>query len=184
MASTTSSTAGNGVKGTGDASAPSPNLIKRLQSELLTFMSSPTPGISAFPSEGAQGPDMMNWNATIAGPSDTDYADKTFKLTIAYPTNYPYAPPVVRFRTPVYHPNIDFSGRICLSILDKVNGEGGWSAALNTANVLLCVQSLLGEPNPSSPLNAEAARLWETDREEYKRKVQARHQEPEEVNNA
>jgi ubiquitin-conjugating enzyme E2 C len=48
----------------------------------------------------------------------------------------------VLFKTPIYHPNIDFSGRICLDILkDK------WSAIYNVQTVLLSLQSLLGEPN-------------------------------------
>jgi len=111
----------------------------------MALMTSPTPGISAFPASGA---DMLHWNATVSGPADTVYAGKTFKLTIAFPPTYPYTPPEVLFKTPVYHPNIDFAGRICLSILNKVHEDGGWSAALNTGNVLLSIQSLLGEPNP------------------------------------
>ncbi|KAH9826325.1 ubiquitin-conjugating enzyme E2-C [Teratosphaeria destructans] len=169
-----------GPKTAASASNPTTNsnVIKRLQSELLTLMTSPTPGISAFPSSTT----MTTWDATITGPSDTVYAAKTFKLTLAYPPNYPYAPPEVLFKTPVYHPNVDFSGRICLSVLERKNEEGvGWSAALNTGMLLLSIQSLLGEPNPASPLNAEAGRLWEEDKEEYKRKVEARHQEPEEL---
>jgi len=108
-------------------------------------MTSPTPGLSAFPSNT----DITKWNATVTGPTDTPYADLTFKLTLAYPSNYPYAPPEVLFKTPVYHPNVDMSGRICLDIL-KPGGqgkEGAWSAVLNTSSVLLSIQSLLGEPN-------------------------------------
>ncbi|KAF7845869.1 hypothetical protein BT93_L0233 [Corymbia citriodora subsp. variegata] len=120
------------------------NVVKRLQSELMTLMTSPTPGISAFPTN-----DMTKWNATISGPSGTPYENLTFKLTLSYPANYPIAPPEVLFKTPIYHPNVDFSGRICLDIL-KTGGqgrEGAWSAALNTGSVLLSIQSLLGEPN-------------------------------------
>jgi ubiquitin-protein ligase len=85
---------------------------------------------------------MSLWTATIEGPTATPYDSLTFKLTFDFPTNYPYAPPVVLFKTPIYHPNVDFSGRICLDILkDK------WSAVYNIGTVLLSLQSLLGEPN-------------------------------------
>lgn len=113
--------------------------MARLQTELMQLMTSSAPGISAFPS--ADG-DLLSWTATIEGPDDTPYAKLSLKLSFAFPSNYPYAPPTVLFTTPIYHPNVDFSGRICLDILkDK------WTAAYNIQTVLLSLQSLLGEPN-------------------------------------
>ncbi|RMY45382.1 hypothetical protein D0865_09952 [Hortaea werneckii] len=132
---------------------PSPH-DNSLQSELMTLMTQPTTGISAFPS----GSDMTHWNATLQGPTETPYADKTFKLTLAYPHNYPYAPPEVLFKTPIYHPNVDFSGRICLDILKPAGSgkeEGAWTAL-----------------------------LWDSDKVEFKRKVDARHLEPAEMEEA
>lgn len=115
------------------------NFHTRLQNELMELMLSSTPGISAFPSSPS---DLLSWTATIAGPAETPYASLVLKLSFAFPQNYPYAPPMVLFMTPIYHPNVDFSGRICLDILkDK------WSAVYNVRSVLLSLQSLLGEPN-------------------------------------
>lgn len=126
--------------------------------------------ISAFPTTSAN---MLHWTATIVGPSETPYENLTLKLTFSFPNNYPFAPPEVLFTTPIYHPNIDFSGRICLDILkDK------WSAVHNVQSVLLSLQSLLGEPNCKSPLNGEAAGLWERgDIDEYTKRVLTRHGE-------
>ncbi|KAK1767103.1 ubiquitin-conjugating enzyme/RWD-like protein [Phialemonium atrogriseum] len=149
-----------------------PNAAKRLQTELMQLMTSAAPGISAFPS--ADG-DLLMWGATIEGPEDTPYSGLTFKLSFEFPSNYPYAPPTVLFRTPIYHPNVDFSGRICLDILkDK------WTAAYNIQTVLLSLQSLLGEPNNASPLNGEAAELWDNDPAVFKTKVMDRHKDIEE----
>ncbi|PHH84817.1 hypothetical protein CDD83_1332 [Cordyceps sp. RAO-2017] len=148
------------------------SVTKRLQTELMQLMTSPTPGISAFPSADGN---MLSWTATIQGPDDTPYAGLTFKLGFVFPSNYPYAPPAVLFKTPIYHPNVDFSGRICLDILkDK------WTPAYNIQTVLLSLQSLLGEPNNASPLNGEAAELWDKDPQEFKNKVVARHRDIEE----
>lgn len=101
-------------------------------------MTKPTPGITAFPDDE----NMTKWTATIDGPADTPYANLVFKLSMEFANNYPYSPPTVLYKTPIYHPNVDFSGRICLDILkDK------WSAIYNITTVLLSLQSLLGEPN-------------------------------------
>ncbi|KAK4116174.1 hypothetical protein N656DRAFT_774372 [Canariomyces notabilis] len=148
---------------------PAQNAAKRLQTELMQLMTSPAPGVSAFPSADGN---LLSWRATIEGPADTPYSGLTFKLSFEFPSNYPYSPPTVLFRTPIYHPNVDFSGRICLDILkDK------WTAAYNTQTVLLSLQSLLGEPNNTSPLNGEAAELWDKDPALFKTKVLARHKD-------
>lgn len=111
----------------------------RLQSELMQLMMSSTPGISAFPDADGN---LLNWTATMIGPEGTYYEGLKFKLSFNFPASYPYTPPTVLFKTPIYHPNVDFSGRICLDILkDK------WSAVYNVQSVLLSLQSLLGEPN-------------------------------------
>ncbi|KAF2091313.1 ubiquitin-conjugating enzyme E2 [Saccharata proteae CBS 121410] len=144
------------------------NVTKRLQTELMTLMMSPSPGISAFPDES----NFLCWTGTIAGPADTPYAGLTLKLSFTFPANYPYEPPTVVFKTPIYHPNIDFSGRICLDILKEK-----WSAVYNVQSVLLSLQSLLGEPNNASPLNGQAAELWDSNMEEFKRLVLARHRD-------
>ncbi|KAI9040132.1 putative ubiquitin conjugating enzyme (UbcK) [Aspergillus affinis] len=148
-------------------------VFNSLQAELMQLMLSPSPGISAFPDADGN---LLSWTATITGPADTPYDGLKLKLSFAFPSNYPYAPPTVLFKTPIYHPNFDFSGRICLDILkDK------WSAVYNVQSVLLSLQSLLGEPNNASPLNAQAAELWDTDQEEFKRHVLARHRDIEDI---
>ncbi|KAI9817198.1 MAG: Ubiquitin-conjugating enzyme E2 11 [Pycnora praestabilis] len=148
------------------------SVTKRLQTELMQLMMSTTPGISAFPDgEG----NLLSWTGTISGPADTYYEGLAFKVSFAFPSNYPYHPPTVLFKTPIYHPNVDFSGRICLDILkDK------WSAVYNVQSVLLSLQSLLGEPNNASPLNGQAAELWDKDPVEYKKLVLSRHRDVDE----
>ncbi|XP_035585117.1 ubiquitin-conjugating enzyme E2 C-like isoform X3 [Zalophus californianus] len=83
------------------------------------------------------------------------YEDLRYKLSLEFPSGYPYNVPTVKFLTPCYHPNVDTQGNICLDILkDK------WSALYDVRTILLCIQSLLGEPNIDSPLNTHAAELW------------------------
>lgn len=75
----------------------------------------------------------------------------------------------------MWHPNVDMRGNICLDILKE-----NWSAVYNVQTILLSLQSLLGEPNNKSPLNAQAAQLYEKDPEQYKKLLMQRYQDPEE----
>ncbi|RKO97740.1 hypothetical protein CXG81DRAFT_1264, partial [Caulochytrium protostelioides] len=84
------------------------------------------------------------------------YAGGTFRLRLRVPERYPFVPPMVVFVTPVYHPNIDPEGRICLDVL-KLPPAGGWRPSLTLGVVLAAVRQLLREPNPSDPLRAEVA---------------------------
>ena len=43
----------------------------------------------------------------------------------------------------------------------------------SVASILQSVQSLLCDPNPASPANSEAARLWSSDKKEYRKRVRA-----------
>ncbi|KAL8443942.1 hypothetical protein Emed_006485 [Eimeria media] len=58
-------------------------------------------------------------------------------------------------------------GNICLDIL-----QTQWSPIYDISAILTSIQSLLSDPNPSSPANQEAARLYAENRREYNRRVQ------------
>lgn len=125
---------------------------KRLNSELTSLILDPVPGVSAFP----DGDDLLSWKSTIKGPDNSYYVGMEFSLHMQFQPNYPIAPPTVKFVTPIFHPNIDMSGNICLDILkDK------WSPTYTVSTILLSIQSLLETPNNDSPLNNQAAQLWD-----------------------
>nr|GBL54609.1 Ubiquitin-conjugating enzyme E2 [Araneus ventricosus]GBL54672.1 Ubiquitin-conjugating enzyme E2 [Araneus ventricosus] len=96
------------------------------------------------------------------GPPDSPYQGGVFFLSIRFPKNYPFKPPKVKFTTKIYHPNIDNNGNICLDILDTA-----WSPALTVPKVLLSVCSLMCDPYPNSPLRAEIAWIYKTNRKMY-----------------
>ncbi|KAJ3215866.1 acetyl-coenzyme-A carboxylase [Dinochytrium kinnereticum] len=147
--------------------APAAAVMKRLQSELMQLMVTVNPihialinlilaqmngvsGVSAFPDPE----NILNWYGTIAGPAGTVYEGLSYKLSLKFPTNYPFTAPTIRFESPIFHPNVDTVGNICLDIL-KVGGifpfplanadaQEKWSAIYNVQTVLLSLQSLLG----------------------------------------
>ena len=62
------------------------------------------------------------------------YAGLTFKISISFPLNYPYAAPIIRFDTPCYHPNVDIvGGAICLDILQ---------VTFNILRMMICIINL------------------------------------------
>ena len=131
--------------------------FKRLQED-------PPSGVSGAPSDN----NIMLWNAVIFGPSDTPFEDGTFKLTIDFTEEYPNRPPIVKFKSKMFHPNVYADGSICLDIL-----QNRWSPTYDVSAILTSIQSLLDEPNPNSPANSVAAQLYQENRREYEKRVVA-----------
>ncbi|KAF7721088.1 Ubiquitin-conjugating enzyme E2 2 [Apophysomyces ossiformis] len=109
---------------------------------------------------------IMLWNAVIFGPADTPFEDGTFKLVLQFDETYPNKPPQVKFVSKMFHPNVYANGELCLDIL-----QNRWSPTYDVAAILTSIQSLLHDPNPNSPANAEAANLYRENRKEYVRRV-------------
>ncbi|THG22601.1 hypothetical protein TEA_013610 [Camellia sinensis var. sinensis] len=99
-------------------------------------------------------------------PDDTPWDGGTFKLTLQFTEDYPNKPPTVRFVSRMFHPNIYADGSICLDIL-----QNQWSPIYDVAAILTSIQSLLCDPNPNSPANSEAARMFSENKREYNRRV-------------
>jgi len=135
---------------------------RRLIRDFQRLQKDPPFGVNGAPEEN----DIMKWTAVIFGPTDTPWEGGTFKLTLDFSEEYPNKPPKVKFVTKMFHPNIYADGSICLDILSNQ-----WSPSYDVASVLTSIQSLLCDPNPLSPANHEAARLFQENRKEYNRKV-------------
>lgn len=55
---------------------------------------------------------------------------------------------------------------LCMDII-----QDQWSPCHNICSILTSIQSLLTDPNPSSPANPEAAQLFLTHPKDYNRRV-------------
>ena len=93
---------------------------------------------------------------------------RNLSVKITINSDYPHKPPIVKFLTPMFHPNIYRNGNICLDIL-----QDKWSPVYDIKSVLLSIQSLLTDPNPDSPANTEASQLYTNNRKEYNKKVKS-----------
>lgn len=129
---------------------------KRILKELDIYYKSPSTSVSHL--APASDSDLFNLSATLAGPAGTPYETGLFKLTIALPSTYPNAPPVLLFspQTPCCHPNVNFkTGEICLDLLKQ-----SWTPAYGIVSTLEAVGMLLQSGGDAeSPLNLEVAKL-------------------------
>lgn len=132
--------------------------VKRIQRELADITLDPPPNCSA----GPKGDNIYDWVGTILGPKGTVYQGGVFFLEITFPSDYPFKPPKVVFRTRIYHCNINSQGQICLDIL-----KDNWSPAFTVSKVLLSVTALLTDCNPADPLVGNIAQQFLSNREEH-----------------
>ena len=58
-----------------------------------------------------------NWTKFPVKKSDTPYQDAKFKIQMDFTTDFPFKPPVILFKTKIYHPNVSEEGAICLAML-------------------------------------------------------------------
>ena len=166
---------------------------KRLMRDFKRLQNDPPAGVSGAPLDN----NVMIWQAVIFGPDETSWEGGTFRLLLEFSEDYPNKPPTVRFLSKIFHPNVYADGKICLDILQNqwspiydiaaILTSSAWSSCCidllvpATLSHLLfpppslstSVQSLLSDPNPASPANAEASQLYERDRREYNKRVRA-----------
>lgn len=99
------------------------------------------------------GDDLTHLRGQFRGPPDTPYEGGTFYVDIKIPSEYPFRPPMMKFDTKIWHPNVSSqTGAICLDTLSSQ-----WSPVLTIKNALISLQSLLSTPEPKDPQDAEVA---------------------------
>lgn len=155
-------------------------LAQRVFIELRNIHRAEVPFISAVPVGDA----LDKILACIEGPPGTPYQGGTFWITVRITESQP---PSMRFHTRIYHPNIDYTGKICADyagwwqdakMLNKEPTRGSlrrelpWFSehatnhySLGALLVALC--GLLASPNIEDPLVPEIAEKYVIDYNSY-----------------
>lgn len=111
---------------------------------------------------------MQEFYVRFKGPDETPFQGGTWKVHVELPDQYPYKSPSIGFVNRIFHPNIDeLSGSVCLDVINQT-----WSPMFDMINIFeVFLPQLLRYPNPTDPLNGEAAALLMREPECYDAKV-------------
>ncbi|KAJ6110000.1 hypothetical protein N7486_002235 [Penicillium sp. IBT 16267x] len=139
------------------------NRMRRIGKELADIHADTKSQISAAPVNEQE--DITHLRGSFPGPPGTPYEGGTYNIDIRIPTDYPFRPPVMKFETKVWHPNVSSqTGAICLDTLSSA-----WSPVLTIKSALLSLQSLLSTPEPKDPQDAEVANMLLRTPKEFER---------------
>ncbi|TVY65749.1 Ubiquitin-conjugating enzyme E2, partial [Lachnellula suecica] len=127
--------------------------------ELAEVTTTPLPGIQVNLVDESN---VHNWNIVMDGPEGSPYVGGKFKLLLVLPTDYPFKPPKISFKTRIWHPNVTFDehGSMCIGILKP----DAWKPSSKILSVLTATQNLLLEPVPDDAVETTAAESFKNDR--------------------
>ena len=107
---------------------------------------------------------IYTWQVIIFRPNDTLHEGAIYEFF---------------FKLKMWHPNIEVSGKVCISILHESGDElygyesfrKRWNRIFKSEYVIMSIISILDNPNCESPANVDAANDYLNNRSKYCRKV-------------
>ena len=132
---------------------------RRLQKELAEMRANNSGTVRITEVDEAN---LLHWTVMLY-PDREPYNKGAFRVTVDFPTEYPFKPPRVNFTTKIYHPNIDEKGQVCLGIIQAEN----WKPATRTEQVMNALVSLIAEPEIDHPLRGDLAEEYQKDRKKF-----------------
>ncbi|XP_037694325.1 ubiquitin/ISG15-conjugating enzyme E2 L6 isoform X1 [Choloepus didactylus] len=137
---------------------------KRVAKELEDLQRSPPRYLRNLFSDDAN---VLVWHMLLL-PDQPPYNLKAFSLCIIFPPDYPFKPPMLKFTTKIYHPNVDENGQVCLPIISNEN----WKPCTKTCQVLEALNGLVNKPELGQPLRVELADLLTQNPELFKKNAE------------
>ena len=81
----------------------SSNRARRVQKEVADIKNDSSSQVSvSLPNDD----DLFHMEGQFKGPGDTPYEGGTYVVDIVIPTDYPFRPPKMKFKTKLWHPNV------------------------------------------------------------------------------
>ena len=143
--------------------------IEKLQSEFRELRKNGLSGIGG--SAGIVNKNYLHWKACFIGPANTPYNGGLYYIEIICKDNYPESAPDVKFKTKIWHPNIN-DGCISIEYLNH------WKKTNDIRGIVTTLFDLLATPNFDSPLNSNTLKPdFEKIAKEYNSKYAGQSQE-------
>lgn len=95
------------------------------------------------------------------------YQNYKFDFDVSIPDDWPTERPNITLLTRTWHPNLTEDGKICLNILRK-----NYAPTITLASLVPSLQYLFASPNPSDPLNKDAAQQFQQNYNGFKVKAE------------
>ena len=120
-------------------------------------------------------PDETNihqWRCSFIGPEDTPYNGGLFDLLVLFSDDYPIKAPKIKFRTPIYHTNVNSTksqfneiGEICMY------STTFWKPEFKMKEVLINIFALFYFAFPNTPFNIDMVGEFISNRNLYEEKI-------------
>ena len=104
--------------------------------------------------------------AEITAPEDSIYRDDIFVVNFSFDNGYPFQAPRVTMKTPIFHPNIDKNGAICVVSLRK-----SFNGTVKIKQIIEEIIIALKSPNPNDQLNIAASTMMKSDPLKFEKTV-------------
>ena len=122
--------------------------IKRIAADVADIIKNPLDDNGIFYKHNEE--KLLSGYALIIGPEDTPYFGGNYLFEFLFPSDYPFTPPKVIFRTgdglTRFNPNLYKNGKVCLSVLNTWKGPQ-WSSCQSIRSILLTLVTVLNS-NP------------------------------------
>ena len=116
----------------------------------------------------------MTWNFQLSGTGPR--AGGVYEASLAFPDNYPFAGPTLKFVTPTpgtvvpYHPNVNNDGEVCA---DSFGIGAGWAPAIKIDKILTQIEETIVTPELTHALRAELGVQYTENRAAFNAAIQA-----------
>uniref|UniRef100_A0AC34RQ70 UBC core domain-containing protein n=1 Tax=Panagrolaimus sp. JU765 TaxID=591449 RepID=A0AC34RQ70_9BILA len=125
---------------------------KRIVREMEEIKANPPIFVEGLDTE----PDNIRKWFIIIKPRINPYKHGAFKIKLDLHPEYPFKPPRIQFLTPIYHPNVDKQGNLCLSVIQMDN----WKITTSIEAVLSSLMTLIEKPEPERALRMNLAEMY------------------------